>query len=81
MDPLQHRPSAVDLHVWESLGYSALFFFFFLSFFKWLVLFIFGCTACKVLVPSPGTEPMPPSVEAQSPNHGTWREFPWVFCS
>ena len=30
--------------------------------------------ACGVLVPRPGMEPGPPSVEAQSPNHWTARE-------
>ena len=33
-------------------------------------------TACGILVPRPGMEPMPPAVEAQSPNHWTTREFP-----
>ena len=27
------------------------------------------CAACGVLVPQPGIEPMPPTVEAQSLNH------------
>ena len=29
-----------------------------------------------ILVPRPGIEPVPPAVEAQSPNHWTAREFP-----
>ena len=31
--------------------------------------FFFGCTppACRILVPQPGIEPVPPAVEAQSP--------------
>ena len=32
--------------------------------------------ACGILVPQSGTEPVIPEVEAQSPNHGTTREFP-----
>ena len=43
-----------------------LFFFFF-----WL-----HCMAYRILVPWLGIEPMPPVVEAQSPNHWTTREFP-----
>ena len=31
--------------------------------------------ACGALVPRPGIEPVPPAVEAQSPNHWTTREF------
>ena len=46
----------------------------------WETLFyfiLFGhATACWILVPWPGSEPMPPAVEAQSPNHWTAREFP-----
>ena len=30
--------------------------------------------ACRILVPTPGMEPVPPAVEAQSPNH--WRPLP-----
>ena len=33
-------------------------------------------TACGILVPRPGIEPMPPAVEAQSLNHWTTREVP-----
>ena len=32
--------------------------------------------ACKILVPRSGIEPMPPAVEALSPNHRTTRELP-----
>ena len=32
--------------------------------------------ACGILVPSPGIEPVPPAVEAQSPNHWTAKEYP-----
>ena len=47
MDPSQHRPSAVDLHVWDSLGYSALFFFL-----QMVSLYLFlAALHCKVLVP------------------------------
>ena len=37
------------------------------------------CTACRILVPRPGIETVPPAVEVWSPNHWTTREFPtWV---
>ena len=32
--------------------------------------------ACGILVPLPGIKPIPPAVEAQSPNHWTAREVP-----
>ena len=32
--------------------------------------------ACGILVPRLGIEPVPPAVEARSPNHWTAREFP-----
>ena len=34
---------------------------------------------CRILVPWPGIELVPPAVEAQSPNHWTTREFPSIF--
>ena len=34
--------------------------------------------ACGILVPSPGIEPRPSAVKAQSPNHWTARELPTV---
>ena len=33
-------------------------------------------TACEILVPRPGIEPVHPAVEAQSPNRWTTREVP-----
>ena len=33
-------------------------------------------TTCRILVPQPGIEPMPPAVEVQGPNHCTIREVP-----
>ena len=33
-------------------------------------------TACGILVPQPGMEPMPPAVEARGLNHWTAREVP-----
>ena len=33
-------------------------------------------TACGIIVPQPGIEPVPPAVEVQSPNHWTSREVP-----
>ena len=47
---------------------------FFLSFFSWLFHW-----ACRILVPRPGINPRPPTVEAQSSNHWTAREFPAFF--
>ena len=38
------------------------------------------CAAWGILFPWVGIEPMPLAVEAQSPNHWTTREFPWL-CS
>lgn len=38
--------------------------------------FFFVRTACGTLVPCPAIEPLPSAVKAQSPNHGTTREFP-----
>ena len=38
-----------------------------------------GHASCGVLVPLQGTEPRPPTVEVQSPNYWTAREFPgWL---
>ena len=34
------------------------------------------CVACRILVPRPGSKPLPAAVEAQSPNHGATREVP-----
>ena len=33
----------------------------------------------RILVPRPGIEPMPPAVEAETPNHWTAREFPMLY--
>ena len=35
-----------------------------------------SCAACRILVPQPGIEPVPPAVEARSLNHWTAREVP-----
>ena len=47
-------------------------------FIDFIYLFIFWpCrTACWILVPRPGIEPLPPAVEARSLNHWTTREVP-----
>ena len=34
------------------------------------------CIACRILVPQPGMEPMPPAMEAQDLNHWTARKVP-----
>ena len=36
-------------------------------------------TACRILVPQPGIEPVPPALEMQSLNHWTTREVPVQF--
>ena len=41
-----------------------------------LLLFWLCRTACGILVPRPGIEPVPPAVEVQSLNHWTAREVP-----
>ena len=42
--------------------------------------FFWPCrAACGILVPGPGIEPMPPAVEAQSPNHWEAREVPTLY--
>ena len=43
-----------------------------------LVLFFFGCAIqlAGILAPRPGVEPVPPAVEARSPNHWAAKEFP-----
>ena len=37
--------------------------------------------ACGILVPRPGIKPVPPAVEAESPNHWTTREVCWLCLS
>ena len=46
-----------------------------LCIFKILFYFWPCCAAYKILVPQPGFKPLPPTVEAWSPNHWTIREF------
>ena len=41
--------------------------------------FCFDCTACRILVPGPGIEPVPPEVEAWSCNYWTTKEVPSTF--
>ena len=41
------------------------------------IFFFFFChSACRILLPQPGVEPMHPALEVLSPNHWTAREFP-----
>lgn len=54
-------------HIWP------FFFFFFLNFWPHLA------AACRILVPCPGIEPLPPALEAQSLKHWTSREVPGSF--
>ena len=37
-----------------------------------------GHISCRILVPQPGIEPVPPEVEAQSLNHWIARESPLI---
>ena len=41
-----------------------------------ICLLIFGCTACRILVPRPGIKPTPPALKAWSLDHWTTREVP-----
>ena len=69
----EHTPSQPRLQVIAlgrcrpSASRASVFFFF----------FFFGShrAACRILVPRPGIEPVPPAVEARSPNHWTARVF------
>ena len=47
-------------------------YFIFIFFFNFI--FLLPCTACGILVPRPGIEPMLPAVESQSLNHWTARD-------
>ena len=49
-----------------------MFWVFFVVFFFFLVVL----QGSWILVPRPGTEPVPPALEAQSPDHWTAREVP-----
>ena len=55
--------------------YFLLFIAFYLSLFITFVVWQ-CCEACRILVPWPGTEPMPAAVERWSSNHWTAREVP-----
>ena len=72
-----HLFSHANLSVTSFL--AALFFkknpFMYLFFYFWL-----HHAACGILIPRPGTEPMPPAVEVRSLNHWTTREVPWLPC-
>ena len=43
-----------------------------------IFLFWLCCGACRILVPRPGIEPVPPAVEVWGPNHWTTGNFPPV---
>ena len=48
--------------------------------FSFIYLFIHSCMpACRIFVPQAGIKPVPPTVEAWSPNHWITREFPVSF--
>ena len=81
-EQLTHFPSAQSgkLGIWSKMNFLGHpFFFFFISFLiPFLFIFLFWCVACGILFPWSGIELMPPVVEAQSPNHWTTKELPWV---
>ena len=65
----------IYIYIYITRKYVLLFnFFFFLIFWPYRA-------ACGILVPQPGIEPMPPPVEAQSLNHWTAREAPYLTIS
>ena len=39
-------------------------------------IFFCGCVTCRILLPQPGTESVPPALEEQSPNTGLPRKSP-----
>ena len=43
---------------------------------RFFIFFWPRCTACRILFPQPGIEPVSPAVEARSSNHWTTREIP-----
>ena len=51
-----------------------------LSLYQFLFIFLPHLEACRILVPLPGVETMPPTVKAQSLNHRTTREVPQETC-
>ena len=63
----------------SSVSMQSDYFIFCCWFFVFVFLFLFWPHrgACGILVPCPEIEPMPPAVEAQSPNHWTTREVPY----
>ena len=61
----------------NSLGSLSLSFFFITTMVLYFFIFWLHCTACRILVPQPGIEPVPLAVEMWTPNHWTTGEFPW----
>ena len=73
MKPMKLKLKVLGFHLLHVTSPKALYFIFIIS--------IFFCVwwyqlACRVLVPQPGIEPKSPTVEVQSLNHWTIREFP-----
>ena len=63
---------------WVPFSFSLFKFYFFYQFLSWII-FIFWlcCAACGILVPWPGMEPMPPTVETQVLITGLQEKFPY----
>ena len=70
MMKLRFKPS--ELQLWAFLG-GGVAYNFLIS--QSAFFFFFGQADCGILVPPPGIKPMPPAVDALSPNHWTAREF------
>ena len=60
-------PSLIFFKLWDIV-------ILFILFFLWSC-----CSACGILVPQAGIEPMSPAIEAQSSNHWTATEVPLIF--
>ena len=68
--PLQLQKQIMPLFHSEPFTGSPAYLFIFILF------LFFDWVACRILVPWPGVEPMPPAVEAWHPNHWAAREVP-----
>ena len=86
IDQIRWRGRKAEHWIWQVGGHRCFWMFYgsscycqyvfsFMTFF-----FFFGRhMSFRTLVPPPGIEQVPPTVEAQSPNHWTAREFPMTF--
>ena len=57
---------------WVPFSFSLFKFYFFYQFFSWIIFIFWLCrAACGILIPWPGIEPMPPTMDTQDLNHWT----------